>query len=65
MARTSPRILVVDDDDSVMNVMQQYFATAGSRVEFAQPGGDALTLVPQDPPDSDSSLCVPRARSSS
>ena len=45
MARESPRILVVDDDDSVISVMQQYFATAGYRVEFAQHGGDALTLV--------------------
>ena len=51
MARKSPRILVVDDDDSVINVMQQYFATAGYRVEFAQHGGDALTLVQHDPPD--------------
>src|SRR5439155_1712974 len=31
--------------------MQQYFATAGYRVEFAQHGGDALTLVQHDPPD--------------
>ena len=51
MARESPRILVVDDDDSVISVMQQYFATAGYRVEFAQHGGDALTLVQHDPPD--------------
>ena len=65
MARRSPRILGVDDDDSVIYVMQQYFATAGSRVEFAQHGGDALTLVQHDPPDSDSSLGVPRSRSSS
>src|SRR5438132_1166640 len=51
MARESSRILVVDDDDSVISVMQQYFATAGYRVEFAQHGGDALTLVQHDPPD--------------
>jgi len=51
VARESPRILVVDDDDSVITVMQQYFATAGYRVEFAQHGGDALTLVQHDPPD--------------
>src|SRR5437016_14356265 len=31
--------------------MRQYFATAGYRVEFAQHGGDALTLVQHDPPD--------------
>ena len=51
MAREGPRILVVDDEDSVLTVMQQYFATAGYRVEFAQHGGDALTLVQHDPPD--------------
>ena len=51
MAREGPRILVVDDDDSVIRVMQQFFATAGYRVEFAQHGGDALTLVQHDPPD--------------
>jgi len=51
VAREWPRILVVDDDDSVISVMQQYFATAGYRVEFAQHGGDALTLVQHDPPD--------------
>src|SRR5438477_12146049 len=31
--------------------MQQYFATAGYRVEVAQHGGDALTLVQHNPPD--------------
>src|SRR5256712_1638330 len=31
--------------------MRQYFATAGYRVEFAQHGGGALTLVQHDPPD--------------
>src|SRR2546428_10728606 len=31
--------------------MQQFFATAGYRMEFAQHGGDALTLVQHDPPD--------------
>ena len=51
MAREGPRILVVDDDDSVISVMRQFFATAGYRVEFAQHGGDALTLVQHDPPD--------------
>jgi len=51
VAREGPRILVVDDDDSVISVMQQFFATAGYRVEFAQHGGDALTLVQHDPPD--------------
>jgi len=51
VARAGPRILVVDDDDSVISVMRQFFATAGYRVEFAQHGGDALTLVQHDPPD--------------
>jgi CheY-like chemotaxis protein len=50
-SRRLPRLLVVDDDDSVVNVLQEYFATAGYQVEFAQHGGDALTLIQHDPPD--------------
>jgi CheY-like chemotaxis protein len=50
-SRRLPRLLIVDDDDSVVNVLQEYFATAGYQVEFAQHGGDALTLIQHDPPD--------------
>jgi CheY-like chemotaxis protein len=46
-----PRILVVDDDSAVVDLMRQFFVNAGYRVEFAHHGGDALTLVQHDPPD--------------
>jgi two-component system OmpR family response regulator len=51
LRRTPPRLLVVDDDDSVASIIRQYFTTAGYRVEVAQHGGDALTLIEHDPPD--------------
>src|SRR5438034_4436992 len=51
LTRTPARILVVDDDESVVHLMQEYFVRAGYRVDFAQHGGDALTLVQHDPPD--------------
>ena len=51
VTRKPPRILVVDDDDAVVSIMQQYFVTAGYGVEFAHHGGDALTVIQHDPPD--------------
>src|SRR2546430_14608853 len=51
LARKPARILVVDDDESVVHLMQEYFVRAGYRVDFAQHGGDALTLIQHDPPD--------------
>src|SRR5881409_2288569 len=45
LTRKPARILVVDDDESVVHLMQEYFVRAGYRVDFAQHGGDALTLV--------------------
>src|SRR3989454_10006520 len=51
LTRKPARILVVDDDESVVHLMQEYFVRAGYRVDFAQHGGDALTLVQHDPPD--------------
>jgi len=51
LTRKPARILVVDDDDSVVHLMQEYFVRAGYRVDFAQHGGDALTLIQHDPPD--------------
>jgi CheY-like chemotaxis protein len=45
------RILIVDDDAVIVDVLQQYFAGAGYRVESALHGGDALTLIQHDPPD--------------
>src|SRR2546430_11857316 len=51
LTRKPARILVVDDDESVVHLMQEYCVRAGYRVDFAQHGGDALTLVQHDPPD--------------
>src|SRR5438132_5623982 len=51
LTRKPARILVVDDDESVVHLMQEYFVRAGYRVDFAQHGGDALTLVQHDQPD--------------
>src|SRR5438552_18765830 len=51
LTRKPARILVVDDDESVVHLMQEYFVRAGYRVDFAQHGGDALTLIQHDPPD--------------
>src|SRR2546430_14775056 len=51
LTRKPARILVVDDDESVVHLMHEYFVRAGYRVDFAQHGGDALTLVQHDPPD--------------
>jgi DNA-binding response OmpR family regulator len=45
------RMLVVDDDAAIVDLLQQYFASAGYRVESALHGGDALTLIQHDPPD--------------
>src|SRR5256886_16535152 len=50
LTRKPARILVVDDDESVVHLMQEYFVRAGYRVDFAQHGGEALTLVQHDPP---------------
>jgi CheY-like chemotaxis protein len=51
LTRKPARILVVDDDHAVVHLMQEYFATVGYRVEFANHGGDALTLIEHEPPD--------------
>jgi DNA-binding response OmpR family regulator len=45
------RILIVDDDTSIVGLLQQYFESTGYQVEFALHGGDALTLIQHDPPD--------------
>jgi DNA-binding response OmpR family regulator len=51
LTREPPRILVVDDDHATVDLIRQYFASAGYRVEFAHHGGDALTLIQHEPPD--------------
>jgi len=45
------RILIVDDDTSIVGLLQQFFESTGYHVEFALHGGDALTLIQHDPPD--------------
>ncbi len=45
------RILIVDDDTSIVGLLQQFFEGTGYHVEFALHGGDALTLIQHDPPD--------------
>src|SRR5216117_2116234 len=45
------RILIVDDDTSIVGLLQQFFESTGYHVEFDLHGGDALTLIQHDPPD--------------
>jgi DNA-binding response OmpR family regulator len=45
------RVLIVDDDTSIVELLQQYFESSGYHVEIALHGGDALTLIQHDPPD--------------
>ena len=51
MTHTPRRILIVDDDTTIVELLEQYFEDAGYRVEFALHGGDALTLIQHEPPD--------------
>jgi CheY-like chemotaxis protein len=51
LTRSPRRILIVDDDTTIVGLLEQYFEDAGYRVEFALHGGDALTLIQHDPPD--------------
>lgn len=44
-------VLVVDDEPLVLNVAQQSLAAAGYRTVEAAHGGEALTLVANDPVD--------------
>lgn len=55
-SRTAPerslgRILVVDDDPSVVSILTKYFSDAGYSVDAAAHGGDALIAVSQYQPD--------------
>lgn len=55
-SRTAPerslgRILVVDDDPSVVSILTKYFSDAGYTVDAAAHGGDALIAVSQYQPD--------------
>lgn len=45
------RILLVDDEAPVIEVLRDYLLEAGYHVEVALTGGDALMLIQQDRPD--------------
>ncbi len=45
------RVLVVEDDPTVAEVVRTYLAHAGLQVEWAEDGVSALVLAERDPPD--------------
>lgn len=45
------RILVVDDEPAVAEVLLDFFAETGYTVDVALTGRDALTLIQRTPPD--------------
>jgi two-component system response regulator AtoC len=51
MGQSLGRILVVDDDPDVVNMVIDYFAEAGYEVIGAHHGGDGLMLAEQERPD--------------
>jgi DNA-binding response OmpR family regulator len=46
-----PRVLVVDDDATVSDVLMRYLTRAGFQVAYAADGFSALTQAAADPPD--------------
>lgn len=48
--RQGPRVLVVDDEEMVCSLLQQYLTLKGYRVRVAKNGQEALTLVAEEPP---------------
>jgi DNA-binding response OmpR family regulator len=51
MATTAPRVLVVDDDSTVREVVTKYLLREGYRVEESSDGADALKRALADPPE--------------
>jgi DNA-binding response OmpR family regulator len=49
--RSPGRILIVDDEPSVVSMLTKYFSDAGYAVDTAAHGGDALIAVSQYQPD--------------
>ncbi|MBI4270887.1 MAG: response regulator [Candidatus Rokubacteria bacterium] len=45
------RILIVDDEEPVREVLGEYFATQGYAVDTAASGGEALTALQRERPD--------------
>ena len=48
---TAPRVLVVDDEPSIVDAVATSLRYEGFEVDVAVTGGDALTLAQEDPPD--------------
>ena len=48
---TLPRVLVVDDDPTVSDVLMRYLSRAGFQVAYAADGPSALAEVAANPPD--------------
>jgi DNA-binding NtrC family response regulator len=51
LGRSRGRILVVDDEPSVVSILTKYFSDAGYTVDTASHGGDALIAVTHYQPD--------------
>src|SRR5207244_2744131 len=51
VARSLGRILVIDDDPNIVEMVIDYFAGAGYEVIAAHHGGDGLMLAEQERPD--------------
>ena len=52
MARTrAPRVLVVDDDRTICELLAEVLGDEGYRVSVAEDGADALAAAAADPPD--------------
>src|SRR5580658_10292198 len=51
MATAAPKVLVVDDDATVREVVTRYLLREGYRVEQSSDGADALERALEDPPE--------------
>jgi DNA-binding response OmpR family regulator len=51
MAIAAPKVLVVDDDSTVREVVMRYLVREGYRVEESSDGADALERALADPPE--------------
>jgi DNA-binding response OmpR family regulator len=51
MATAAPKVLVVDDDSNVREVVMRYLEREGYRVEESADGADALRRALEDPPE--------------
>src|SRR2546426_12456792 len=49
--RILPRILIVDDEPSVVDVLQEFLASQGYDLSVARTGEEAVRVIPQLRPD--------------